>query len=182
MFVEEVTSLRSGLVLDSVRSEDSYSLLLDPRNRINAGFIVAAAPELRQTTKDINDPFEASREPGPANRLYDNAIANMFWAPKSVLRRGGDGGDVVDEDAAQYDVLVLGPWGCDASHSNPDMVADAFIRAIQDLKLLDKYKEIHFALGRILGVVLFWGDRTDGGCPRVLTRGAVPSSRSRSTD
>ena len=150
MFVEELTSLRSGL--NPVHPEETvYNLLLDPRNRISAGFIVAAAPELCiKNDGHGDDPFTSWRSeslPVLAKQNYDNAITNMFWAPKSVRREDGD----VDEDG-QYDVLVLAPWGCGACQNDPEIVADAFIRIIQRLAFLDKYKEVHFALGRILGV------------------------------
>lgn len=139
LFTEEVQCLRGPMDMN-------YRLLQNEANRVNAGFVEAAAPLFnRGHDYDFQDWRNNPKE------WYEKVFLNVFWAPKSI--------------DPSYDVIVVGPWGCGAFGNDPEVVAQSFINVIKKHRLLFLYKEIHFCLGRSMLV-----DATVGGaCNRNVT-------------
>ena len=123
LFTEEVECRRP--------SDNSleFQLLKDPRNRVKAGFVEAAAPifgrgEDARYQKWTDHPGE----------WYEKTFLNVFYAPKSVDER--------------YNAIVVGPWGSGAFGNDPEVVARSFVNVIKKHDLRKKYREIHFCLGK----------------------------------
>jgi len=132
LMTEEVQCLRAN-------AELNYQLLQLDENKVSAGFVEAAAPIFR---RGWDGAFQHFRD--DPKEWYEKVFLNVFYAPKSL-----------DES---YDVIVIGPWGCGAFGNDPDTVAKAFLNIIEAHHLKHLYKEIHFCLGRQVGV-----DQTVGG-------------------
>jgi hypothetical protein len=122
LFTEEVQCLRGS-------PELSYRLLCHDANRVSAAFIEAAAPLFNRGRDD--DFEEYRRNP---KETYEKTFLNIFYAPKKLN--------------PNYDVIVVGPWGCGAFGNDPVVVAQSFLAVIEEHDLLHRYKEIHFCLGR----------------------------------
>lgn len=124
LFTEEVQCLRTPAAM-------SYRLLRNKANKVKAGFVEAAAPIFGRHGDKFFEEWRTNPE-----EWYERVFLNVFFAPKSI--------------DPEYDVLVVGPWGCGAFGNDPHTVAQSFLNVIQKHRLLELYKEIHFCMGRSL--------------------------------